>query len=113
MPGRAPLSVSEREHIYRSKLAVSTLAEIATELNCSVETVRKWWRTARARGRLALSDTKRGRAATGLLSSFAPAVIAQALALKRSNPRWGSARVRVALARDPALVQCALPSRSR
>jgi transposase InsO family protein len=113
MPNRLPLTPAEREHIYRAKLRGCTLPEIAAELNCSVETVRKWWRVAREQGRSALAITVRGRRPTGILSHFAPTVIAHALALKRTNPRWGPNRVLVELQQAPSLHALALPSRSR
>ena len=113
MANRPPLSAAEREQIYQAKLRGATLPEIAAELACSVETARKWWRRARDYGRTALVSTKRGRPATGLLSHFAPCLIAQALTLKRTNPRWGAARVRLALQQEPTLHACALPSCSR
>jgi len=113
MPNRPPLTPAERQQIYRAKLRGCTRAEIAAELNCSVETVGKWWRLAREQGRSALAIIRRGRPATGILSHFAPSLIAQALSLKRANPRWGPARVLVELQQDPALQDLALPSRSR
>jgi transposase-like protein len=113
MATRPPLTPAEREHIYRAKLRGCTFHEIAAELNCSLETVRKWWRHAREQGRSALALTQRGRPPTGILSHFAPAVITHALALKRANPRWGPNRVRVELQQEQALYGFALPSRSR
>src|SRR5262245_11655150 len=103
MTKRLPLTPAEREQIYRAKLRGHTLPEIAADLNCSVETVRKWWRYARDHGRSGLQDMRRGRPPTGILSQFAALVIAQALTLKRANPRWGPARVRVELQREPSL----------
>jgi transposase InsO family protein len=113
MATRPPLTPAERQHIYRAKLRGCTLPEIAAELNCSLETVRKWWRHAREHGRSALALTQRGRPPTGILSHFAPSVITHALALKRANPRWGPDRVRVELQHQQALYGLALPSRSR
>lgn len=40
MANRPPLSVAEREQIYRAKVRGSSLPEIAAELECSVETAR-------------------------------------------------------------------------
>jgi transposase InsO family protein len=113
MPCRLPLTPAEREYIYHAKLRGQTLAQIATDLSCSVETVRKWWRYAREHGRTSLHLIRRGRPAKGILSQFAPLVIAQALALKRANPRWGADRVLVELLREQALQGLALPSRAR
>lgn len=113
MTKRLPLTPAEREQIYRAKLRGHTLPEIAADLNCSVETVRKWWRYARDHGRSGLQHVRRGRPPTGILSQFAPLVIAHALTLKRANPRWGPARVRVELQREPSLYGQSLPSHSR
>ena len=113
MPCRLPLTPAEREYIYHAKLRGHTLAQIAADLNCSLQTVRKWWRYAREHGRASLQLFRRGRPAKGILSQFAPLVIAQALALKRANPRWGADRVLVELQREQALQGLSLPSRSR
>jgi transposase InsO family protein len=106
------LTPPEKERIYRDKLRGRTLPEIAADLGCSVQTVRKWWRYARDHGRMGL-QTSRGRSATGLFSRFAPQVTMCALALKREHRRWGAKRVLVELRRDPALRPFRLPSASR
>jgi hypothetical protein len=113
MSGRPPLTPPEKERIYRDKLRGRTLPEIAAELDCSVETARKWWRYAREHGPRKLQSIRRRRSPTGILSRFAPAIIIQALAFKRSQRRWGPNRVLVELRRDPTLRGLALPSPSR
>lgn len=113
MAHRAPLTVAERELLYRDKLRGRTLPEIAADLGCAVSTARKWWRKAREQGRSGLQSTRRGRKPSGVLSQFAPDIITAALRLKRTNPTWGPARVLVDLQRDPALAGLPLPSRSR
>lgn len=113
MPSRPPLTPAEKERIYLDKLRGRTLPEIAADLGCAVATVRKWWRFARAHGRLGLQTTHRGRRATGLLSRFAPQVTIRALTLKREHRRWGPNRVLVELRRDPTLTTFVLPSPSR
>ena len=113
MANRPPLSVAEREQIYQAKLRGLSLPEIAAELGCSPQTARKWWRRARDHGRAALANSRPGRPASGILSHFAPSLIALALSLKRANPRWGAARVLLEVQQDPALLAVALPSRSR
>ena len=51
---------------------------------------------------------------TGILAHFDPRRSPQcAEALKRSHPRWGADRVRIELAKDPALHEVPLPKRSR
>lgn len=113
MAARAPLTLAEKEHLYAEKLRGRSLSAIATELGCSRETARKWWRIARDHGRSAFQHIRRGRAATGVLSRFAPAVTSRALTLKREHPTWGPDRVLSELACDPTLRQVRLPSRSR
>src|SRR5512139_1059370 len=70
MANRLPLSLTEKERIYRGKLAGRTLAELAPELACSVHCVRKWWRVARDQGLNALRAPRRTRSKTGTLSQF-------------------------------------------
>jgi transposase InsO family protein len=113
MVSRPPLTLAEKKRIYRDKLRGRSLTEIAAELDCSPATVRKWWRQARDYGLARLHQGRRSRAATGILSRFAPIVTAQALAYKRAHPRWGPDRVLVELQHDPLLLDQRLPSRSR
>jgi len=113
MAARTPLTLAEKEWLYAEKVRGRSLSAIAAELGCSHETARKWWRLARDHGRAAFQQARRGRAATGVLSRFAPAVTARALALKREHPTWGPDRVQSELQRDPSLRQLRLPSRSR
>ncbi|HET9326343.1 MAG TPA: helix-turn-helix domain-containing protein [Candidatus Eisenbacteria bacterium] len=113
MAARAPLSLAEKERLYAAKIQGRSLPSIAAELGCSTETARKWWRLARDHGRAAFHQARRGRAATGVLSRFAPAVSNRALTLKRDHPSWGSDRVLADLMHDPTLSALPLPSRSR
>ena len=113
MAPRAPLTVAEKERIYAEKLGGRSLSAIAAELDCSIETARKWWRIARDHGRTALRSARRGRAPTGVLSRFPAAVTQRALALKREHPTWGADRLLADLQSDPSLNALALPSRSR
>jgi transposase-like protein len=113
MAARAPLTLAEKEWLYAEKLRGRSLSAISAELGCSHETARKWWRVARDHGRAAFQQARRGRAASGVLSRFAPAVTSRALSLKREHPSWGPDRVQSELARDPTLLGLRLPSRSR
>jgi transposase InsO family protein len=113
MKTHEPLTPREKEHIFEAKLQGATLAELAAELNCSTACVRKWWRRGRDRGRSGLRQRRRGRGPTGPLSRFDPHLARKALALKRKHPRWGAARVLIALATDPRFQGMHLPSRSR
>lgn len=113
MATRAPLTLVEKERIYAAKIRGHSLGAIAADLGCSHETARKWWRVARDHGRAALGQSRRGRAPTGVLSRFPPAVTQRALALKREHPAWGPDRILTDLGRDPTLTGQPLPSRSR
>ena len=48
MQKQTPLTVAQREAIYQMKLNGQTLSQIAMQIGCSDETVRKWWRVGRA-----------------------------------------------------------------
>lgn len=87
MAARPPLTLAEKERLYTEKTRGRALASIAADLGCSPETARKWWCLARDHGRSALRCARPGRAATGVLSRFAPVVSQLALALKRDHPR--------------------------
>ena len=109
----APLGLQERQRIYDGWVKGHTIARIASELGRSPMTVRKWWRRIRRSGLAGLEPPRRGRPSSGLLSTFAPDVKSQAIAVKRAHPRWGAARVLVELQGDPGLAGQALPSGSR
>ena len=113
MAARTPLTLAEKERLYAEKSRGRSLAAIAVELGCSYQTARKWWRLARDHGRSVFLQSRRGRAATGVLSRFTPAVTAQALSLKREHPSWGPDRVLGELESDSTLRGVRLPSRSR
>src|SRR5215468_3723671 len=103
MAARTRLTLAEKERLYAAKIQGRSLSAIATELGCSRETARKWWRVGRDHGRAAFQVARRGRAATGVLSRFPPAVTQQALALKHAHPSWGPDRVLTQLQQDAAL----------
>lgn len=106
MATRAPLTEAEKEYIRTRKLAGATLACIAGELNCSLETTRKWWRYLRKGQR----PRRPGRAATGILSTYPAALVEQATVLKRAHPHWGPANVKLELKRQLGLSTEHLPS---
>lgn len=113
MGTHAPCTVSEKEQIYRGKLAGQTLGTLAAQLHCSVACVRKWWRVGREHGLTGLRMPRRRRGAQGILSRFAPNVAARALYYKRTNPGWGAKRVWLELQADALLAGCRLPAVSR
>jgi transposase-like protein len=113
MAARTPLTLAEKQRLYTEKLRGRSLATIAADLGCSPQTARKWWRVARDQGRSAFRRARRGRAPTGVLSRFPPAVTQRALALKQVHPAWGPDRVLTDLQLDPTLTGLPLPHRSQ
>ncbi|MBI3978753.1 MAG: DDE-type integrase/transposase/recombinase, partial [Chloroflexi bacterium] len=108
-----PLTEAEKEHIFLARLDGRTLSAIAQDLGCSIACVRKWWRIGRRHGQDGLRAPRRGRRPRGILSEFAPQVVARALTVKQEHPRWGPNRVLVELGTAITLTGLALPSRSR
>lgn len=113
MSNQSPLSLIQKERIYRGKLEGRTLSELAAEVGCTVQCARKWWRVGRDKGLEGLRAPRRGRGQSGILSEFDSRVAETALTLKRAHPRWGANRVLVELKEDPELSGVRLPGRSR
>jgi transposase-like protein len=113
MGNRKPLSQAEKERVYQGKMNGATLAELAKEMNCSRETVRKWWRKGRKRGEEGLRTGRMGRKAVGILSQFDERVAQQAAEYKRNHHGWGADRVLIELRKAPELQGLKLPQRSR
>lgn len=108
MNPRPPLTQSEKERIYRGKLAGRRLADLAKEIGCTLGCARKWWREGRQHGEAGLQARRAHRGRKGVLSHFDPQLADEAVRHKREHPGWGADRVRVELIpREP------LPSRSR
>ena len=110
---RLPLTQREKERIYQEKIAGKTLTEIAEELDCSWECVRKWWRVARRQGEVGLRAQRGARGSTGALSQFDPQVALEAKRLKSTHSGWGADRVLGELQKIESLQGLPLPSRSR
>lgn len=106
MSTRQPLSAPEKEFLYRRKQAGASHAEVARELGCARETVRKHWQAYR-RDR---QPRKRGRPARGILSSYPVEVADRAVALKQAHPHHGPANILLDLRQQYA---GRLPSPSR
>ncbi len=113
MSNRLPLSQAEKEQIYRGKMQGSSVTQLAKELHCSRETVRKWWRRGRKRGEEGLRTQRMGRKAVGILSQFDERVAQKAETYKREHRGWGADRVRLEMQHDGALQGLKLPKRSR
>lgn len=109
MAQRAPLTQVEKQIISERKTAGMSLPQIAAELACSSETVRKWWRCGRDRRTV----RRRGRPKQGPVSTFPQAVCAKAIALKKTHPHWGPKKVRLEMKRELSLSEQELPSPAR
>jgi transposase-like protein len=109
MINRQPLSLAEREYLYQRKQAGASHAEVARDLHCSPETVRKRWKAYR-RGEF---RRKRGRPSQGILSTYPGEVREAAIALKKAHPHWGAANILLRLKTSGAFAGQALPSPSR
>lgn len=112
MKPREPLTVAERETIYREKLNGQSLADLAEENRCSNTCTRKWWRIGREQGLTGLRRTGRIRVEPGQLSTFARLVAERALYWKRLHPKRGPTRVLQDMVDDECLRGHRLPKRS-
>ena len=112
MTQRDPLTVAQRETIYRNKLNGQSLTALAKQQHCSYGCTRKWWRTGRDQGLDGLHRTGRVRSAPGVLSTFDPLIAECTLHWKREHPRRGPTRILQDLTDDAMLADARLPKRS-
>lgn len=106
---RPSLTQAERDYLIQRKQAGASHAEVAQELHCAPETVRKRWKHFRHGN----SRRKRGRPARGVLSTYPESMRQMAVSLKSSHPHWGPANVLIELRKHPDWVGQRLPSASR
>jgi transposase-like protein len=85
--------------------------QIATDLGCSLWTVRKWRRRALKRGRVGLTS-RMGRPATGPVSTFPKELQQAILHVRKLHPGWGPATLLVARKMDAYWGDQPLPSRA-
>jgi transposase InsO family protein len=85
----------EKDYLYRRKRAGASHAVVAQELGCAAETVRKHWQAYRRRQ----PSGKRGRPASGILSTYPPELVEKAVAYKKEHPHWGPLNVLLELQR--------------
>ena len=109
MTTRQPLTEAEKAYRAERRAAGATYPDIAHELGCAVETVRKHAR----RQRDLQVPRARGRPARGILSTYLAELVEQAVTVKRAHPHWGPANVRLELQRQSGLPAAALPSPAR
>ena len=105
-------TLQQRLEIVERAQAGESDTEIAQALSYSVWTVRKWRRRERDHGRAGLSP-KRGRPATGALSTASTEMREAILALRQANPGWGPQTMCVELAQDERFKGQKTPSRPR
>jgi transposase InsO family protein len=109
MNERAPLTQAEKQVIMEKKAIGICLRQIAVELQCSKQTVRKWWRCNRD-GRIVQS---RGRPKRGALSTYPQRVREKAVEIKKAHPHWGPEMVKLELQEALSLQKEELPSAAR
>jgi transposase len=90
------IAVATRETIVARHLAGATLPQIAADLDLPWATVRRIWRRYRDRGEAGLAPNYAACGRRG--PRHQAALYAQALAVRREHPDWGSGLIRVALA---------------
>jgi len=105
MAQRAPLTEAEKQMISQKKGAGESLVQISREMQCSYETVRKWWRME--------SDQRqpraRGRPKRGPLSTYPVPVSEKAIQLKQDHPHRGPKMVKLELAKVLCLSEKRFP----
>lgn len=109
MVQRAPLTQAEKQMIHQKKASGMSLRRISVELQCSLETVRKWWRNDRDQR----SIRPRGRPKLGALSSYPQPISEKAIQIKKAHSHWGPKRVKLELMKVLSLGEEDLPSAAR
>jgi hypothetical protein len=108
------LTVAQREAIYLGKMQGRTLNQLASEIGCSKDCARKWWRVGRKRGLEGLRNIRATTTSTAtLLSRFDAKVAERALYWKQQHPRRGPTRILLDLAKDESLSGMRLPKRTQ
>lgn len=109
MGKRGALTQGELEYLQRRKVQGASHRQVATELGCAVETVRKKWKALRYHQ----VSRRTGRPALGVLAAYSVGIAQQAVAIKQAHPHWGPANVRVELMHQLERSEAELPSLSR
>jgi len=112
MSNRERLTVKEKEQIYYEKIKGKPLKQIAKEINCSFECVRKWWRIGRDEGIKGLREEKTKKGKKGILSHFEPLVAERALYWKENYPGRGPDRILTEMKTEAELAGVRLPKNS-
>lgn len=109
MAQRAALTEAEKDYLRERKRNGVSMGQIAQELQCSRETIRKWWRLLK-RG---IVPAAHGRPKRGVLSTYPEAVREKVVALKKAHPHWGPISVQLDLRHDAEWNAVLLPSKAR
>ena len=109
MAQRAPITQAEKQIIVEKKAAGVSLWQIGVELQCSFQTVRKWWRCERDQRK----PRARGRPKRGPLSTYSQKVSQKAIELKQGHPHWGPEMIKIELKKEFSLSAADLPSAAR
>jgi hypothetical protein len=105
-------TLAQRIEIWERAQQGERDTQIASALQLSPVTVRKWRRRARDQGRPGLVSHI-GRPASGALGHSTPALRARVRELRVAHPGWGPITLRLELAQDRRCADQPLPSRSR
>ena len=109
MATRGRLTLAEKDVLIARRAAGVSQKDTAEELQCSPETVKKWWAIYR-RGE---SPKAIGRPARGILSSYPDDMVDLAVSIKQAHPHWGPDAVRLEMSHKLKVGERELPSPAR
>lgn len=104
-------SLHERVLVGELAQAGLTDRQIAEQLGLKQRTVRKWRRKWQQQGRAGI-ESKMGRPACGVLSTFPAEMERQLQGWRAAHPGWGAKTLWVELSKQPAFAGQPLPSRA-
>jgi transposase-like protein len=110
--GNRSTTLQQRLEIWERAQQGEPDSQIASAMQLSPMTVRKWRRCAQRRGRRGLVS-RRGRPATGALSQASPELRQTIREWRTAHPGWGPDTLRVECEKDPRFQDEGIPSRSR
>lgn len=110
--GNRATTLQQRLEISDRADCGETDPQIATAMQLSPATVRKWRRCAQREGRSGLGSHM-GRPRTGALGQTAPEIRDAVRELRLAHPGWGPQTLRIELGRDCRFGGLRLPSRAR
>ena len=105
-------TLEERVKIGERVRTGQSSREIATEMERSLATVRKWRQRYLRKGRAGLSS-QMGRPANGALATASAEMKDAILELREKHPGWGAQTLRLEIAKDERFIGLRIPSRAR